>query len=405
MKMKTKIFNFTVRAAVAAVALLCVLLGSFNLIIPSAISCYKGETPNKIPLTEIEFHASLPAMSSNDMVVRTTATAKICGIIPLKEISVNYYDKTSYYVGGFPFGIRFKTDGVVVVGFGDVETDSGKKNPAYSAGIRENDVILKANGQDVKSAAELTDAVGGSDGKEMTFTCRRDGTEFTVSLTPVRSLDGNFKTGMWIKDSGAGIGTVTYINPTDLSFGGLGHGICDGATGNVIPMTKGDATTVKLNGIEKGLPGTPGELKGSLTQDRCGTVLQNTVCGVFGVFDKLPSQAGELYQIGLRSDVHEGDATILTTLDGEGRQAYSAEISAISKDSKSNKCFTVRITDPALTGKTGGIIQGMSGSPIIQDGKLIGAVTHVMINDPTTGYGIFIENMLNTANIPMARAS
>ena len=405
MKMKTKIFNFTVRATVLAAALLCVLLGSFNLIIPSAISCYKGESPHKIPLTEIAFHTSLPAMSDENGVVRTTATAKICGVIPLKEITVNYYDKTSYYVGGFPFGIRFKTDGVVVVGFGDVETDSGKENPAYSAGIRENDVILKANGQEIKSAAELTDAVACSEGKEMTFTCRRDGTEFTVSLKPVRSLDGNFKTGMWIKDSGAGIGTVTYINPTDLSFGGLGHGICDGATGNVIPMTRGDATTVKLNGIEKGLPGTPGELKGSLTQNKCGTVLQNTVCGVFGVFDKLPESAGELYQIGLRGEVHEGEATILTTLDGEGRQAYSAKISAISKDSKSNKCFTIRITDEDLMEKTGGIIQGMSGSPIIQDGKLIGAVTHVMINDPAVGYGIFIENMLNTAQVPMQKAA
>ncbi len=397
MKMQTKIFNFTLRSLVLITALLCVLLGSFNLIIPSAISCYKGETPDKIPLTEIEFHSSLPASADENGVVRARATAKICGVIPLKEISVNYYDKTSFYVGGFPFGIRFKTDGVVVVGFGDVETESGKENPAYSAGIRENDVILKTNGQQISSAAELTDTVGRSQGQEITLTCRRDNTEFTVSLKPVRSLDGNFKTGMWIKDSGAGIGTVTYINPTDLSFGGLGHGICDGATGNVIPMTRGDATTVKLNGIEKGLPGTPGELKGSLTRDKCGTVLKNTVCGVFGVFDSLPSQTGELYQIGLRGEVHEGDATIMTTLDGEGRQAYSAKISAVSKDSRSNKCFTVRITDERLIEKTGGIVQGMSGSPIIQDGKLIGAVTHVMINDPTTGYGIFIENMLDQA--------
>lgn len=405
MKMQTKIVNYFTRAAVFLAALSCVLLGSFNLIIPSSISCYKGEAPCRLPLTELEFHSTLPAMADENGVVRAKATAKIGGIIPLKEISVNYYDKTSFYVGGFPFGIRFKTDGVVVVGFGDVETESGKENPAYNAGIRENDVILMTNGQEIKSAAELTDTVGRSNGQEITLTCRRDGTEFTVSLKPVRSLDGNFKTGMWIKDSGAGIGTVTYINPTDLSFGGLGHGICDGATGNVIPMTKGDATTVKLNGIEKGLPGTPGELKGSLTQDRCGTVLQNTVCGVFGVFDGLPSQATDLYKIGLRGEVHEGDATILTTLDGEGRQAYSAKISAISKDSKTNKCFTVRIIDERLIEKTGGIIQGMSGSPIIQDGKLIGAITHVMINDPVVGYGIFIENMLNAANIPMARAS
>ena len=395
MKMQTKIVNFFTRATFFLAAIGCVLLGSFNLIVPSSISCYKGETPCKLPLTELEFHSSLPAMADENGVVRAKATAKIGGVIPLKEISVNYYDKTSFYVGGFPFGIRFKTDGVVVVGFGDVETESGKENPAYNAGIRENDVILKTNGQEIKSAAELTDTVGRSNGQEITLTCRRDGTEFTVSLKPVRSLDGNFKTGMWIKDSGAGIGTVTYINPTDLSFGGLGHGICDGATGNVIPMTRGDATTVKLNGIEKGLPGTPGELKGSLTRERCGTVWKNTACGVFGTFDSLPSQANEIYQIGLRGEVHEGDATILTTLDGEGRQAYSAKISAVSKDSKSNKCFTVRITDERLIEKTGGIIQGMSGSPIIQDGKLIGAITHVMINDPVVGYGIFIENMLD----------
>ena len=397
MKMQTKIINFTVRTGVLLTVILCVLLGSFNLIIPSTISCYKGDMPQKIQWAELDFDSSLPVSSDDSGVLSTTATAKLGGVIPLKTVTVNYYDKTSLYVGGFPFGIKFKTEGIVVVGFGDVETASGKENPAYRAGIRENDVITKTNGKEIESAQELTDAVSHSEGKEITLTCRRQDIEFTVSLRPVRSLDGEYKTGMWIKDSGAGIGTVTYINPTDLSFGGLGHGICDGATGNVIPFNDGTAMNLKLNGIEKGLPGTPGELKGSLTGDKCGKVISNTSCGVFGVFSSLPQGADDLYRIGLRGDVHEGEAKILTTVDDSGRQEYSATISAINRDSKTNKCFTVKITDERLIEKTGGIIQGMSGSPIIQDGKLIGAVTHVMINDPTTGYGIFIENMIENA--------
>ncbi len=396
--MQKKILKFTARFLILLTVLLWITLGSFNLIIPSTISCYKGESPRALPFTELDFDAPLPASATANGVLSAKGTAKILGVIPLKSVSVNYYDKTSFYVGGFPFGIKFKTDGIVVVGFGDVETASGKENPAYSAGLRENDVITMINGREIGSAQELTDTVTGSKGKEITLTCRREGAEFTVSIKPALSTEGNYKTGMWIKDSGAGIGTVTYINPTDLSFGGLGHGICDGATGNIIPFDRGAAMNVKLNGIERGLPGTPGELKGSLTGSRCGTVLSNTACGVFGVFERLPEAADGLYNIGLRDEVHDGEARILTTLDGEGRGEYTVKISAIDRDSTTNKCFTLKITDERLIEKTGGIIQGMSGSPIIQDGKLIGAVTHVMVNDPCTGYGIFIENMLNSAS-------
>ena len=310
------------------------------------------------------------------------------------------------YVGGMPFGVKFLTAGVLIVGFNDNALES-EKNPARSAGLRQNDIILSVDGREIVGAAELNEIISGGNGKPLTVKYSREGKEYTTTLTPIFSQsEGRYSTGAYVRDSGAGIGTVTFIIPETRAFGGLGHGICDSETGRLIPMQRGSVVGVKINGIVKGLSGSPGEVKGYFNSGKTGTLLGNTDCGVYGVFAELPkSICGEPVSLGLRDSVTSGKAYVYTMLDGDKVEKYEIEIGDIQRDATGNKCYTVKVTDKRLIAKTGGIIQGMSGSPIVQNGKLVGAVTHVLINDPTTGYGIFIENMLNAANIPMARAS
>ena len=332
----------------------------------------------------------------------------------------------SVYVGGMPFGVKFTTEGILVVGFCDVDvasSGSGTRqiNPARDAGLKMRDVIVGVNGEMPVCAASLTKAVEESAGKPITLTVKRTArshtagksggsescaTELTVTVTPVKSASENrYKTGLWVRDSGAGIGTVTFILPETKAFAGLGHGICDGDTGELIPMQRGQATDVTVSGIERGEAGDPGAIKGYFAPGKTGSLLGNTECGVYGVFTKIPSSATTRLPIGRKQELREGDATVLCTLDDGKVGQYRVKITSIDRTATGSKCFTLTVTDPALIEKTGGIVQGMSGSPVIQNGKLVGAVTHVLISDPTTGYGIFIENMLNAANIPMAKAS
>ena len=317
----------------------------------------------------------------------------------------------SVYVGGMPFGVKFTTEGILVVGFCDVDVTSAgggtqNVNPARDAGLKMRDVIVGVNGQAPICAASLTKAVEESAGKPITLTVKRatqahsarkqsETAELTVTVTPVRSVsEDRYKTGLWVRDSGAGIGTVTFILPESKTFAGLGHGICDGDTGELIPMQRGQVTDVTVSGIERGEAGDPGAIKGYFAPGKTGSLLGNTECGVYGVFTKIPAAATTRLPVGRKQELREGDATILCTLDDGKVGQYRVKITSIDRTATGSKCFTLTVTDPALIEKTGGIVQGMSGSPVIQNGKLMGAVTHVLINDPTAGYGIFTENML-----------
>lgn len=316
------------------------------------------------------------------------------------------YDGLKLYVGGMPFGVKFLTEGVIISAFND--NAAGEiKNPARAAGLQINDVIISINGERILGAAELNQTVEKSAGRAMKVTYSRGGQEASTTLTPIYSeTESRYSLGIYVRDSGAGIGTITFVVPKTQEFAGLGHGICDGATGRLIPMQRGSVVGVKINGIVKGLSGSPGEVKGYFNSGKTGTLLANTDCGVWGVLAELPKGLDkEPVALGLRNSVKEGKAYVYTQLDSDKVEKYEVQICDIQREATGNKCFTVKITDKALISKTGGIIQGMSGSPLVQDGKLIGAVTHVLINDPTTGYGIFIENMLNAANMPMAKAS
>lgn len=304
------------------------------------------------------------------------------------------------YPGGTPFGVKFMTEGVLIVGFCDVDTASGRTNPSSAAGLSVGDRIIAVNGKRICGLGELSRIVESSGGKSISLTYRRGGNEHTATLTPAYSLsEGCYKTGAYVKDNGAGIGTVTYIVPNSLEFGGLGHGICESDGGKLVPISRGAVVNVGIDGVEKGKSGTPGELRGHFKSGKSGSLLQNTDCGVFGVLATLPEGLpSEPLHLGLRDEVKEGRAYIWSTLEGSTPKRYEIEISNIDRSAAAGKCFSVKVTDKALIDASGGIVQGMSGSPIIQNGKLIGAVTHVMINDPTAGYGIFIENMLAAAN-------
>ena len=295
--------------------------------------------------------------------------------------------------GGETFGVRLLTEGVMIVSVGENEPI----HPAYDAGMRASDVILEMNGTPIRKVDDVSRVMEACDGSAIKVTCKRDGKELKFELTPHYEAEkGTYKAGIWIKDTVAGIGTVTYYHPTDGSFGGLGHGICDMDTGALVPITRGAVLDVSVTEILRGQSGKPGEIRGFLKHDKKGVLLKNDHCGVFGVLSPIPKHA-EAIPVGKRTELHSGRAILRCALGEDKITDYEIEIGEIDMKATSSKCFAVTVTDPALLQKTGGIIQGMSGSPIIQDGKLVGAVTHVMIANPTKGYGIFIENMLSVA--------
>ncbi|MBQ7778895.1 MAG: SpoIVB peptidase [Clostridia bacterium] len=335
--------------------------------------------------------------------VRVIVTAlTVCSILlSFCLISVSAEEKTDMAekrlcVGGFAFGVRFGTAGVLVLDTPSVISDGRKLTPALDAGIKVKDIITKVNGTEVNTAESISLLIGKSEGGA-DITVKRGESEITVKVIPVKEdVTGIYRAGLKLKDSMAGIGTVTYVDPETGNFGGLGHGICDPETGVLMPLRSGSSMSVEIGGVIKGKSGRPGEIKGYFLSERTGNVKSNTVCGVFGYFSSLPS-LGEAIPVGTRNDVKEGKATVYSTLGDDGVKQYEVEISKIDRGSTDNKSFVITVTDPVLIERSGGIVQGMSGSPIVQDGKLVGAVTHVLISDPTRGYGVFIENMLNAA--------
>ena len=298
--------------------------------------------------------------------------------------------------GGEAFGVELQTKGVLVVGTAPVDCVGEDRSPAKDAGIKAGDIISAIEGKAVNSVSAVVNTVADCGGHSLSLTVERRGVERTVQLMPVKSESEDcWKAGVWIRDHTAGIGTVTCYLPEQHIFSGLGHGICDSDTGVLLPFSGGAVMDVKISGIRKGAKGAPGELKGYFCGGKVGTLTGNTPCGVFGVLAELPDyDDGDLIAIGESASVHEGAVTVRCTVDGEGMGEYRAKITKLCGNDKDGKNFIIEITDPALLAKTGGIVQGMSGSPVIQDGKLVGAITHVLLDEPTKGYGIFIENVL-----------
>ena len=354
--------------------------GCFFLILATVFLCLSPVSGDARELAVMEF-------VDDTLEVSVVSAAKDESFVPYTREELR---NLSVIPGGMAFGTKYQTEGLHVLGFSEENGES----VAQEAGIKKKDLILSCNGETLSSVERLSELVLASGGKPIYLTCKRAGKKFTVKLQPKKNQEGDYQIGLLLQDSGAGIGTVTFILPETLAFAGLGHGICDAETGSLIAMRSGVVLDVTVHDVKKGEAGDPGELKGYFDPGVVGTLLGNATCGVWGVYDKLPAGAGTPVPVGLREDLHEGDATILCTTSERGVRPYAVKISSISRGEAGSKCFTVTVTDPERLARTGGIVQGMSGSPILQDGKLVGAVTHVLINEPTVGYGIFLENML-----------
>ena len=343
----------------------------------------------------------VPTVKENEMCTkrtglsgRVTSLFIICLLVLCVVVPTAAARNGEVYIGGFPFGTRIKTDGVLVVGVREVESKNGIFAPARDAGVREGDIITRVNGESVSSCADVTRIISSSDGEKVTLDLKRDTKTLTVSFNPVLSHDGeSFKSGLFIRDGAAGIGTVTYVVPETLDFAGLGHGICDSDTGEIIPLGHGDVFNVTVFGITKGEKGSAGELRGKLGDKPTGIIKNNCETGVYGAFDSI-DEKGELVAVAKKEEIKTGGCFILTTIEGDTPVKAEAKVVKILDKKGKVKNFLIEVTDKTLLEKTGGIVQGMSGSPIIQNGKLIGAVTHVLVDEPTRGYGIFIENML-----------
>ena len=385
-------------------------VGIYDFIIPDSISVFADQADifvkNEfdLPFVSANFE-SVSAVSrvsvgsgNNPYFSSVSARTTLMGV-PLKDVNVDIFSDMTLYPGGMPFGVKLYTDGVIVVGLAGVDTDSGKVYPARDCGLLIGDIIRSVDGKEVNTAEEVSEAVANCGGKNITLGIISDGKESTVTLIPAFSqADNTYRAGLWLRDSTAGLGTVTFISPQNNVFGGLGHGICDVDTGSLMPLRKGVVVDVTINGIKKGQVGIPGELNGYFAPARIGSLIGNTTCGVYGVLANMPDVShSEALKIGLKDELKTGKCEIYCTV-SEKLDKYDAEIIKIGNKNADTKNFVIRITDKRLLEATGGIVQGMSGSPIIQNGKLVGAVTHVLVNDPTKGYGIFIENMLK--NMP-----
>ena len=288
--------------------------------------------------------------------------------------------------GGGVFGIRISCDGVLVVG----GREGG--SAGFEAGLRAGDLIVSVNGSKIGTVRELTDSIAASGGRPLSLSVLRGEETVSVTVTPERYDGGDWQLGIFVRDNAAGIGTLTFIDPETGAFGGLGHAIGDGKTGTPVRLKNGTVTGVILDGIKRGKTGEPGELRGMLRPGGIGAVTSNTECGVFGRLTEIP--AGEPIPVAGPDEVREGSATILCTLKNGSVGEYAVELGDLSAEAGRLRCFSVKVTDPALLALTGGIVRGMSGSPILQDGRLVGAVTHVMVGDPTRGYGIYLGSML-----------
>ncbi len=329
------------------------------------------------------------------------------GGVPIKQIDVKALPSLKVIPGGQSIGVKLNTLGVLVVGYHLVDTESGKKSPGELAGIQVGDMITSVNGKKIENMSDLSPFIekSGKTGQPLDLQLIRDQRSIATKLTPLKDKhDHAYRIGLYIRDSAAGIGTMTFFDPISKKYGALGHVISDMDTKKPIIVQNGQIMKSTVTSIEKGSSGNPGEKLARFSKDKeiIGNITTNSPFGIFGKLSK--SVPNELYDkpmpVALSSQVKKGPAKMLTVIENDRVEAFDVEIvNSVPQKFPATKGLVIRVTDPRLLKKTGGIVQGMSGSPIIQDGKLIGAVTHVFVNDPTSGYGVHIEWMLNEAGI------
>lgn len=377
---------------------------TFEKSIPDQIYVKAGETINyqfQLPVTmELQEESFEAAKSETTENVRQSyfVTCRLFGLFPVKDIEVVLVDGDAVYAGGMPIGIYVKTSGVLVIGTSKIEQPDGSEAAPAENILKEGDYILSVNGEAVNEKEDLQRLVQQNGAAREVFKVSRNGEMVDVCVTPAKNKNGTYMLGVWVRDDLAGIGTLTYYKE-DGTYGALGHAISDGDVGELIQVKEGYVYNAQIIGVKKGQKGNPGELSGIIhyqSADCLGSIEKNTDIGIYGRLDgniaALPR--GDYYNICYKQDIEAGPAKIICGFSG-GKREYEIEIETLDYSGReANKGILFRVTDEELLNTTGGIVQGMSGSPIIQNGKFIGAVTHVFVNDPAKGYGIFAETML-----------
>ena len=356
--------------------------------IPEATSWLlsSGKTPSSPVMQN-----SAKKLTSSEKEHGYTTTVYLCNFIPVKTVRVSVIDETAVTPGGQAVGINLRTKGILVANLSDIKLSTGEEVcPAKDAGLRPGDIIEKINGEKMTSKEDVVKAVENSSG-----ILNVEGTHHSDSrlwkIKPAYDKNGSIKIGAWVRDTVAGVGTLTYC--TDEGFGALGHPISDIDTGNYVESDGGSIFEARVVGIDKSEKGEPGSIRAVFSGSKIGEIRKNSDCGVFGISsvnskNKIP--------VASKKEITPGDAEIICDI-GNGVERFDVAIRKIINGTDASKSILIQVTDEELLEKTGGIVQGMSGSPLVQNGKLIGAVTHVFVNDPTRGYGIFIENMLAEA--------
>ncbi len=319
---------------------------------------------------------------------------ELLGAIPVKESTLKLRTRKYVVPSGEIFGLRLYTSGVVVVSTDKVDTANGERYPAEEAGITKGDIILSIDSLEVRDHVQVSELISKSGGKALRLVVERDGKKRETIFTPVYcDAQKKYLGGLWIRDSAAGIGTLTYYDKETGVYGGLGHPVCDVDTGEILPLAEGDVVGAVISGCSKGKAGEAGELCGSFRGESFGELYSNSNVGVYGILFSAPKENAEM-PVAVPKEVRTGKAKIISTVDESGPNYYEIEIEKISPDDPDNRNMIIRVTDKVLLEKTGGIVQGMSGSPIVQNGMLVGAVTHVFVNEPQRGYAILAENMV-----------
>ena len=330
-----------------------------------------------------------------------TLHCRVFGVIPFKDVKVKHTTAKEVYVSGDAVGIYMQTKGVLIIDTGEILSESGETEEPARDIVKPGDYIVAFNQNRIQCKQDLLEDLADLDGESVTLKVRRGKETIPLSLTPVKDEEGKYKLGIWVRDDTQGIGTLTYVDE-EGRFGALGHGISDVDTGELLSIADGNLYDAQILGIRKGEKGNPGELSGLIRYEAgniLGEISENRKNGIFGTMEasQLKNMNLEKVPIGYKQDLKTGPASVFCCTDGEVKE-YAAEITRIDLNHEdSNKSFVIQITDKELLEKTGGIVQGMSGSPVLQNGKLFGAVTHVFVQDSTSGYGIFIENMMDAA--------
>lgn len=331
---------------------------------------------------------------------KSTLEVSLFDSINIKNVNVDVLPKTTVIPVGNIAGVKLYTNGVLVVGMSEIEGyDNKKYKPYENKGIKEGDTIVKIDEKLINSTEDLIETVNNSQGRDIKVQYIHQEETKECSISPVKTSNSQYKLGLWVRDSAAGVGTVSFYEPTSKTFGALGHGITDIDTNELINIASGEFVTTRILNITKGESGNPGKIQGTVeNQTNIGKIYKNSKFGIYGKVDNISSlniDMSKEMEVALREEIKTGKATILCSLDNQQPQEYEIEIDKINKENNyDNKSMQIKITDQKLLEKTGGIIQGMSGSPVIQNGKFVGAVTHVLVNDPTKGYAVFGDIML-----------